>query len=613
VSSEPHWTSELVEILRFGRSAGSNLREQYLVTHGGDRMRTYDVELTPEEFLDWQDVQRYVVRDPESIPSQLRETVARTVSGMLGMDAASLPRQIDLVLSAKELAALPFELAHASDGRPLLVEREAPVVLTRRVRGEFQEHPAAWPAKPRVLLVASAPGSTIPLQAHIDALHEALRPWVAPLEGVPDLVPDPRNVLHVLEDATLEEIAATCSEGPPYTHVHVLAHGIEVRPQPRQEFGLQLNAPGGGAAAVSGPDFAAALCSGDAVPSVVTLTACDSANVGNTVVSSASVAHAVHAAGIPVVVGSQFPLTFDGSALAAREFYGSLCAGDDVRDALHRARCALYATREQTLNDWGSLAAYVRLPEGYAEQRGAVRLAAALASLETANEYADHVVTVGADATAYGTVAQRLQERIDQLIEWAEDAERHGQRGVLDETRGLVASAHKRLAEVLFRRSLLGDDRDGWRARSRDSLRAAAEWYGRAYSDNMSAHWSAVQALSLEAVLDGEIKDPWRWPAAVMAARTEAAKPDEVWAWGSLAELYLLAPLAGQPQQQDRAADALKELTDRAHARGNAFAIASSLRQFRRYDDWWTRENGFFGAAEDLQAAAKRLIAGADV
>jgi hypothetical protein len=52
-----------------------------------------------------------------------------------------------------------------------------------------------------------------------------------------------------------------------------------------------------------------------ACPSVVTIASCESANVGSVTGTGASIAHAVYEAGIPLVIGSQFPLSFPGSVL----------------------------------------------------------------------------------------------------------------------------------------------------------------------------------------------------------------------------------------------------------------------------------------------------------
>jgi len=89
-----------------------------------------------------------------------------------------------LILSASELALLPFELALSPNGLPgagqhLLLQPQAPICLTReirRVRGERVK----WPKKPKILFVAAAPPEvgSIPLDAHLLVLRRVIAPWV---------------------------------------------------------------------------------------------------------------------------------------------------------------------------------------------------------------------------------------------------------------------------------------------------------------------------------------------------------------------------------------------------------------------------------------------------
>ena len=72
-----------------------------------------------------------------------------------------------------------------------------------------------------------------------------------------------------------------------------------------------------------------------------------------------SVAQELHHCGVPVVVGSQLPLTKPGIAPARQSvFYVRLLRGEDVRVAFHAARVDLRAD-ETTGHDWLSLVGYV--------------------------------------------------------------------------------------------------------------------------------------------------------------------------------------------------------------------------------------------------------------
>jgi hypothetical protein len=92
------------------------------------------------------------------------------------------PVHLELVLSASELALLPFELAQSPEGcpgsgRPLLLQSQMPICLTRRVR--HNNHAAiSWNRPPRILLAAASPGGVVPLQEHVNAIVLALQPWV---------------------------------------------------------------------------------------------------------------------------------------------------------------------------------------------------------------------------------------------------------------------------------------------------------------------------------------------------------------------------------------------------------------------------------------------------
>jgi hypothetical protein len=147
----------------------------------------------------------------------------------------------------------------------------------------------------------------------------------------------------------------------------------------------------------------------------------------------------------------------------------------------------------------------------------------------------------------------------------------------------------------------------------REALQRSRDWYRKCAQKNLSHHWTGVQYLSLEAILDGRIANPGRWYAGVEAAnldRENGTPIDGIWALGSLAELYLLAPLAGQTLPAGSAKKALAEMKARAvaEAGGDTFPLESTERQLRRYVDWWTAANGFFPGTSDLAAEAGSLL-----
>lgn len=619
---ETTWTSLLVEVLRFGGDA-SILRkgDPYLVVRADERAAEYRMELDHEEFLDLLDRlgARYAGRTSDEERKQAREKLGGVVTRMLQLGVPAQDQQIDVVLTAKELAALPLEAANGPDGEPLVLRSGPTVEITRRVRGSFRASALPWPARPRILFAAASPARDVPADEHARALRSALAPWIGALDGLPGTAGDENEVLTLLPRASLEEIRQACRARSGFSHVHLLAHGCAIDSGLRQRYGLQLHSEGGKGIAQVLPDaLVEALAAGGALPNVVTLTACDSANVGSTVVSSVSLAHALHAAGVPVVLGSQFPLTSAGSTVIVEKFYGALlrpplvaaasARGTDVRDALHEARLAVYERQAETGHDWMSLVAYVQLPEGYDERLLDVGLETELAGLRTAQRWADGL-TRNADAPSqlYDRVAERLRDRIASLQRWAKLAADTHRRNVVEENEGLLGSAHKRLAEILHHRGRFEDDRERWARESREALEQARRWYELGFKQNLSAHWHGVQELSLEAVLRGRISRPWQWHTAIEAAKTACGSSTECWAAGSRAELHLLATYAGERRQLGEAVEALLDL-ERRVGHGDRFPLESTARQLERYVRWWTVGNGFFPGAQDLASEAKEVI-----
>ena len=95
------------------------------------------------------------------------------------------------------------------------------------------------------------------------------------------------------------------------------------------------------------------------------------------------------------------------------------------------------------------------------------------------------------------------------------------------------------------------------------------------------------------------------------AAKIAMEDQSDYWAAGTLAETYLLAPLAGQSGAEalGLAAKALEQLVQRTrrHCK-DGFPIESTLRQLWRYRYWWTERNGFFAGGQDLTQEAGKLL-----
>ena len=204
----------------------------------------------------------------------LRETgteMASVLGGVPGL-AAALKRQegdgpllhLRLVISASELALLPWELARVPQGAGipaeswLLLQGLAPVTLTRHIRS-VPTTAVRWPSRLRLLVVTGDP-EELPYQEHLAALGRAFAPW---LPAGARLESDRPQGTVILENATVREVEKTCGDaraaGEPFTHVHVLAHGAEEDEAGRTAFGLYLRdgEEDGGYEVVSGERFGA--------------------------------------------------------------------------------------------------------------------------------------------------------------------------------------------------------------------------------------------------------------------------------------------------------------------------------------------------------------------
>jgi CHAT domain len=615
--------SLLLEFHRFNSLKSGIWREgdTYLVAAAAHPVREYRMTMEQDDFLDLMLDLRYQ-GEADARLAALNE-VGKLATQFLGTDSLTdiddvgsdeFPLQLDLVVNPAELAALPFEAATDSEGRPLFARGEQAVVLTRRVRHDFSESRTRWPASPRILYAWAAPsGMDVPSQEHEAALLAALEPWIPLQQGTGSV--DPGGVMTTLPEVSLSALKAECQAavdaGKPYTHVHILAHGYPIGRAHRARFGMALHSENEDLQAVTPEELEEALAPlvGHAV--VVTLATCDAANLTNTATTKRSIAHNLHVLGFPIVVASQLPFTKPGSTLTIETFYKAQLAGEDVRLALHQARVALYQNRAKTGHDWASLVGYVQLPEGYADHLQDIRLQSILASLKTMQGWSDQLVKEDKrDPALFDRVALQLQERIVTLDRFRK--ENIGRSGVREENLGLLGSAEKRLAELCFVRGKLGEAAR-WQQSMREALRRSRDWYRQSAERNLSHHWTGVQYLSLEAILEGKIGNPGRWHAGVAAAELdwENGRPaDVIWALGSLAELYLLAPLAGQSPPADSAKKVLAEMKARAmgEAGGSTFSLESTERQFRRYIDWWTTANGFFPGTSDLAAEAGALL-----
>ena len=323
----------------------------------------------------------------------------RSVEGQAGSagDRSGIIR-LKLIVSADELAMLPFELAQgplAFGGSDVLSALRPPVVvITRESRRaavcEFSFEPVS---SYRVLVVAADPQRRgIPLRSVLLALRRSFPMGLVSAEMEGRAAAEAfRERVRVLADATVEQVRQEAA-AKRYSHVLVLAHGrmpetLDGRPT------ILMHGPSGPGStkvdAVSGERLAAALSAASSEdgsehqgPLFAGLLVCDSASRAQApLFAGGSIAHTLHEGGIPFVVASQFPLTFAGAALLTETLFYRLLRNEHPTASVAEARQRLFTELGET-HDWAALVAYLTLPDDAAVE-ASVRLQRSEAVLDS--------------------------------------------------------------------------------------------------------------------------------------------------------------------------------------------------------------------------------------
>ena len=510
--------------------------------------------------------------------------------------------QLRIVLSASELAMLPFELtkspaADGPSGRWLALQSRVPVCITRHIRSVSAEG-MRWPTSPRILFVA---GPETPFDEHHRALRDALSPWGDPGGGVGDR-------LHVLERATLAQIAAAVTgaarAGAAFSHVHILAHGDRLdETDAHSPVGVALHDE-----VVAGARLTTALSAvtdaGVVRPAVVTLATCESAKIADVRTPDASVAHDLHDRGIPLVVASQFPLTVDGSVPLIARFYQGQLRGEHPLVSLYDARMLLHGRMSHHAHDWAAVVVYEAFPSDLSGQLEDLRYWQMRRAQDGALRRVEALVQPGGDAAGPADAAETARLFADADAAGTQLPE-SGPYAL--ECTGLRAAGHKRLAEAAFRIAIM----PGTAAARRDQLFAAclrrlddarsAYWHAsRSFLGpadltrrKASLHWLLGQVLSLDVIL-GRPFNAEAWAAANLAARIEAREGDEdarAWAQAGLLELGLLGlenEKATVEQRRAHLESALRDAALLVEMLGrNADQVLATIRQLERYIKLW--------------------------
>ena len=480
-------------------------------------------------------------------------------------------------------------------------------------------------------MFASPPGlEPVPAEAHLLALRKALTPWLA-LSG--DQSDADRQALvatrlAVVPDATVAAIEKTCAEGD-FTHIHILAHGVELKDAYDSRFGLAFHShtDPSGRETVSGERLATILRTtrrrepGTFVrPAVVTLASCNSGNVGSVTGVGASIGHALHEAGIPMVIASQFPLSFGGSVMLVQELYQGLLWGEDPRKLLVGLRRRLHS-QFKDFHDWASVTAYASLPPDFDRQLADACIQQAMGSINAALRASDRVLQSFSQRETSKRATTTPSPSEAQKPKLLADARGHVARAKArlltaistypDQKARILAqlaSTEKREAQMLFYSS--NDSRvDGTTDRTLllAGIESSRKYYWEAYLLQRMHPWELVQYLSLTLVLQqlGRLPTPLNnpeqdtlslWLTAEVQSLNDAEggdSGDRAWAYGNLVELYLLAPLVFYGAQNIRfGADFRKQAVEAARktlslAGASSFHVFSTRRQLLRYLEWF--------------------------
>lgn len=540
--------------------------------------------------------------------------------GALSGDRANtdVVTHLRIVMSAAELALLPFEMSKlpvnstSAGDRWLALQADNPVCITRHVRSE-QNVSHRWPMKPKILFIS---GHDVPFEEHLDVFVRVLDKWQP--DGFKRSEDNPRqwtsDYLTVLEDATLDEIQFAAA-GDEFTHVHVLAHGAEVEDRGSDRFGIAL-----GGQVVRGAELALALSSlsrqGTRVPTVVTLASCDSAGQGSVMTPGGSVAHDLHAAGIPFVVASQFPITIEASVPFAELFYRGQLIGEHPLVTICEVRRQL-ATSFTEEHAWASIVVYEALPAEFDAQleefrywqtrRAHEKALIQLENLATSDEKRSETLELLGRPFADDYSSPTDKTLAAHLCAVAEArAELPSTGGYAVESNGLRAAGFKRMAEVDYWLALAPDVTTERQhelfSRCFNNLQTSLEMYTStmaAMLTNIESHthfkatfhWIIGQVLLMQGILGVEPDEDLRGAARLTAGLDLGHAEPSVRAWAnvSLIELALLQlATTSTESRQSVSADALECARNVVTTMGfESEHVQATRRQMRRYLTWW--------------------------
>jgi hypothetical protein len=629
-----------LELLRSGPAHNQLLSPltPYLALCGAEGPVTLNLPLEQRQLLARLERLRYYIKDAKVAQSQ-REAELRELGEIIGRILGRIPGLLSefgsvrsdngkfvhlrLSLSAFELSLLPFEAAIAPDGfpgsgSPLFLQTNTPVTMTREIR-RGRPLPVEWNRPPRILFVFASPDglAPVPAQKHLNALRRAIAPWVAGKDDMNHKLRKIKKMITVLPEATLEQIRQA-SVNDEYTHVHILAHGASHDHTGDRRYGLALcsSSTPGEIDIVDGERLAIALtmdqataCPGRGRPTVLSLATCDSANVNTVLTPGGSIAHEIHAAGIPWVFASQFPLWMRASNIYTEVLYTRLFSGADPRCVLHELRQRLRTACPET-HDWASIVAYATVPWDFEKQISDFRDTQTRSKIETKFARIDDILD---DGRSHPREADDLEDEMKKLCaairqalnEWREDSFAITTPERKCERLGLSGASEKRIGIAYQKKQLKNNKKTVLEAYDN-----SCEFYREAVKAEPANYWVITQYLSMLAVTRhtrgqemSRVKQKYNplWNAALQMNQwllPSTVGKDRIWANATLAELHLLGSIFGEEQYARKTAEegiilCCKKIMEICAP--DSFPVRSTTRQFLRYADkaiWYREEWG---------------------
>jgi hypothetical protein len=632
------------ELLRPGPAHNQLLSPltSYIALCGSEGPVTVHFPFEHRQLLNRLERLRYLTPSGAILPQQ-REAEVREIGEMIGELLGKVPSLVSEIgnaraggkslvhlrfsLSAYELSLVPFEFAIApngfpASGSPLFLQSSLPICLTREVRRD-RPLPVSWDRTPRILFAFANPGSlpAVPAQEHLEALRRAVEPWVKWKATPQERFKEVKALITVVPDATLEMISQACGECE-FTHIHILAHGAPFEHAGDRHYGLVFCSEND----ASGPDIVdgerlvltltghASTETASCRPTLVSLATCDSGNTGSVLTPGGSIAHELHAGGIPWVIASQFPLWMRASSMATEVLYKGLLRGDDPRWVLHDMRQRL-RTGSANTHDWASIVAYASVPWDFERQVEAFHNRQVRSEIEIMFDRAEKIVDTPPEGTAASgrsadfAELQSLYRSIrGSLAGWIKELPSSAPLRERAERLGMSGASEKRMG-ILFKR-------EGEEDRAKKAYALACDCYKQALKADPHNHWVITQYLSLSAILAGngergalarEYGD-W-WTAARQIALWElrnASEESEAWTHGTLAELEMLGVIyregkVNREEVKRRVIEHCRAIRDLAVK--DPFPVRSTCRQFQRYCQWWKRDEW-----QDVAEAAVKTL-----